>query len=52
MRNWNKNFSFVLGCVPHNHEVEMYWFKVEPPFQPLHDDPRWQEMLDKVGFPD
>jgi adenylate cyclase len=33
------------------HEVEMYWLKVEPPFEPLHDDPRWQVMLDKVGFP-
>ncbi len=34
------------------HEVEMYWLKVEPPFEPLRSDPRWQEMLDKVGFPD
>ncbi len=35
-----------------DHEVEMYWLKVEPPFEPLHDDPRWQIMLDKVGFPE
>jgi len=35
-----------------DHEVEMYWLKVEPPFEPLWSDPRWQEMLDKVGFPD
>ena len=35
-----------------DHEVEMYWLKVEPPFEPLHDDSRWQEMLDKVGFPE
>ena len=34
-----------------NQEVEMYWLKVEPPFEPLKSDPRWQEMLDKVGFP-
>jgi len=34
-----------------DHEVEMYWLKVEPPFKPLHSDPRWQVMLDKVGFP-
>jgi tetratricopeptide (TPR) repeat protein len=34
------------------HEVEMFWLKVEPPFKPLRSDPRWQEMLDKVGFPD
>ena len=33
-------------------EVEMYWLKVEPPFEPLKNDPRWQVMLDKVGFPD
>jgi TolB-like protein/lipoprotein NlpI len=33
-----------------DHEVEMYWLKVEPPFEPLHEDPRWQEMLDKVGL--
>jgi tetratricopeptide (TPR) repeat protein len=35
-----------------DHEVEMYWLKVEPPFKPLHKDPRWQQMLDKVGFPE
>ena len=34
-----------------DHEVEMYWLKVEPPFEPLRADPRYQEMLDKVGFP-
>ena len=34
------------------HEVEMYWLKVEPPFKPIHNDPRWQLMLDKVGFPE
>ena len=33
-----------------DHELEMYWLKVEPPFQPLHGDPRWKEMLDRVGF--
>jgi len=34
------------------HEVEMVWLKVEPPFEPLRSDPRWQEMLNKVGFPE
>jgi len=33
-------------------EVEMYWIKVEPPFDPLRSDPRWQQILEKVGFPD
>jgi hypothetical protein len=32
-------------------EEEMFWLKVEPLFEPLHNDPRWQVMLDKVGFP-
>ena len=35
-----------------DHEIEMYWLKVEPEFKTLYNDPRWQEMLDKVGFPD
>ena len=24
--------------------------KVKPPFEHLHDDPRWRQMADKVGF--
>lgn len=35
-----------------SHEVEMYWLKVEPPFEPIRNDPRYQEMLHKVGFPE
>jgi len=35
-----------------DNEIELYWLKVEPEFESLHDDPRWQLMLDKVGFPD
>jgi len=34
-----------------NQESEMYWLKVYPSFEPLYSDPRWQQMLDKVGFP-
>ena len=33
-------------------EGELYWLKEEPPFEPLYGDPRWQIMLEKVGFPD
>ena len=32
-------------------EVELYWLKVEPPFKPLYSDPRWEELLDDMGFP-
>jgi Predicted integral membrane protein len=34
-----------------DHEVEMYWLKVEPAFDPLHSDPRLKTMLDKIGYP-
>jgi TolB-like protein len=34
-----------------DHEVEMYWLKVEPLFKPLRDDPRFEELLNKIGFP-
>jgi len=35
-----------------DHEVYMYGLKEQPYFEPLHTDPRWQQMLDKVGFPE
>lgn len=35
-----------------NHEIEMYWLKVEPPFAPIRSDPRYRKMLDKIGFPE
>jgi tetratricopeptide (TPR) repeat protein len=33
-----------------NHEVEMYWLKVEPLFRPLHGDQRFENLLTKIGF--
>ena len=33
-------------------EVELYWLKVEPPFEPLYGDPRWEELIDEMGFND
>lgn len=33
------------------HEIEVYWLMVESLFEPLRTDPRWEKMLDKVGFP-
>ncbi len=33
-------------------EVEMYWLKVEPPFEPIRSDPRFQDLLNRMNFPD
>lgn len=33
-----------------DHKVEMYWLKVEPPFAPLHDDPRWEQCWIRWDF--
>jgi tetratricopeptide (TPR) repeat protein len=32
-------------------EVEMYWLKVEPLFNLLHDEPNWRKLLDKMNYP-
>jgi len=33
-----------------DHDVEMVWLKTEPQLYPLHDDPRFQDLLKRVGF--
>jgi tetratricopeptide (TPR) repeat protein len=33
-----------------DHEVEMYWVNVDPFFKPLHGDPRFENILTKIGF--
>jgi len=33
-----------------DHEVEMYWLKEEPIFKTLHRDPRFKNLLMKIGF--
>jgi tetratricopeptide (TPR) repeat protein len=35
-----------------DHETDIVGIKNSPHFEPIHNDPRWQAMLDKVGFPD
>jgi len=44
-------FRWLDNSCRHN-EVELYWLKVEPEFTLIHSDPRWQAMLDKMGFPE
>ncbi len=39
-----------LGKAYTDHEVEMYWLKVELLFKPLHNDARFQAILKKIGF--
>jgi len=41
---WKKAYS--------DRQAELYCLKTEPPFEPLYTDTRWQQMLDKVGFPE
>ena len=33
-----------------DHEVEMYWLKVEPLFKSLHGDQRFETLIMKIGF--
>ena len=33
-----------------DHEVEMYWLNVDPLYIPLHNDPRFKDLLSKIGF--
>ena len=35
-----------------NHELHVMWLKIEPLFKPLHTDPRFEELLRKIGFPE
>ncbi len=34
------------------HDVEMIWLKIEPQFKSLHGDPRYRDLLRRVGFPE
>ena len=35
-----------------DHEVEIYWTKVYPLFESLHEEPRWRELISKLKYPD
>jgi len=30
--------------------LEMYWLNVDPLLKPLHGDPRFENILQKIGF--
>ena len=32
-------------------EVEMYWLKVEPLFTPLHSEPGFKNIINKMNYP-
>lgn len=34
-----------------DHEVEMYWLKVEPLFKSLRNDKRFQDIVNRIGYP-
>jgi serine/threonine-protein kinase len=44
-----KAFS-LLNRAYDAHDGQLLWLKAEPAFDPLRDDPRFQELLKKVGF--
>ncbi len=29
----------------------LLWLGVDPPYEPLHDDPRYVELLNRIGLP-
>lgn len=35
-----------------SHDTELYWLKAEPMFKSLHGDPRYEDLLRKIGFPE
>jgi len=48
-----KDKAFVeLNKAYENHLSSLLWLKVEPQFDPLRDDRRFQELLKRIGFPD
>jgi hypothetical protein len=33
-------------------ENDLYWLKTDPLFDPLRDDPRFKELIARVGYPE
>jgi hypothetical protein len=51
MDEFEKSFEWLEKAYQ-DHEVEMYWLNVEPFFKPMHDDPRWESLVERIGFPE
>jgi len=35
-----------------SHDTELYWLKTEPMFKSLYGDPRYEDLLRRIGFPE
>jgi tetratricopeptide (TPR) repeat protein len=42
----------ALNTAYENRESDLLWVKVDPLLDPLRNDPRFQELLKKIGFPE
>ncbi len=51
LEDYEKAFQWLQKSFD-RHEVEMTWIKEEPLLAPVRTDPRYQEMFNKVGFPE
>lgn len=51
-RSMDKDEAFLwLDKSFRDHEMEMFWLKVEPTLRSLHPDLRWAKLMEKMPFP-
>ena len=50
MRTWGDRAFERLDKAYRNRSC-LYWLRVDPRFDSIHSDPRFQELLAKVNFP-
>jgi tetratricopeptide (TPR) repeat protein len=49
----DKDHAFLwLNKAYDEHAFKLTWLKVEPPWDPLRSDPRFQELVKKIGIPE
>lgn len=49
LQDYEKAFMWLQRSYD-RHEVELTWFREEPLLIPLHNDPRYKDLYDKIGF--